>query len=350
MDHACCPVCGHDDAVPHILARDLQYLLPGEFPVVRCLGCGLIYVSPQPSAEVIAGHYPPRYFETYASSVERLVAEGRAREDGYFQRLGRLDGFRHLQMRKERAVLDVGCGCGLFLLNMASTGWQTAGLEPSAQAVGFATGRLGLERIRHGDVSTGTFSNEEFDLVTMWHVLEHVHDPLDTLRRVRSWLRVDGLMAICVPNIGSLQARLFGRFWFHLDAPRHLVHYSPVTLEALLTKAGFQICEREDGCDNTTGWDHSLRRLAFAGLRSLFRRPSDRDAVIPLEPVGSCLGGAAPGDGPRRVASGSAYAAAYTAFHRGLAAIVRPPARLLGLMEGALGQQSELLVLARRAS
>jgi SAM-dependent methyltransferase len=307
----------------------------------------LSYLSPQPSAAVVGKHYPPGYFETYATAVERLVAEGRAHEDGYFRRLRRLEGIRGLEARPGRTVLDIGCGCGLFLFNMVASGWRTAGLEPSEQAVAFATQRLGLGQIWRGDTASAGFSREQFDLVTMWHVLEHVADPLDTLRRLRPWLRADGLLAVCVPNIQSLQARVFGRFWFHLDVPRHLLHYSPVTLQVLLRKAGFDIIERERGCDNTTGWDHSLRRLIVTGLRSVLRRRADSAAAIPFASGEGHPQGAA--EAHPHTALGPAYAFAYNAFHRSLATVVRPPAFLLGQIEAALGHHAELLVLARKS-
>jgi 2-polyprenyl-3-methyl-5-hydroxy-6-metoxy-1,4-benzoquinol methylase len=347
MDRARCPGCGDDGATPLMVARDLQHGLPGEFPVVSCRGCGLVFLSPQPSAEVIARHYPARYYETYASAVERLLAKGRAQEDGYFQRLSRLAGIRSLMSQSERTVLDVGCGCGLFLFNMARTGWRTVGLEPSAVAVTFATERLGLDRVLRGDLTSLDFPEREFDLITMWHVLEHIHDPVGALRRIRPWLRPEARLALCVPNIASLQARLFGRFWFHLDAPRHLVHFSPATLEALLARAGFEICERERRCDNTTGWAHSLRRLVLSGLRPWLRRSVGLGTMPLLGPAGP-PGRVAETSQPRPV--GSAYAVAYRAFHLGLAAFVRPPARVLGLTEAALGHHAELLVLARRCS
>jgi SAM-dependent methyltransferase len=331
-----------------MVARDLQYPLPGEFPVVRCLGCGLSYLFPQPSAEVLGKHYPPGYFETYATVVERLVSEGRAHQDGYFRRLRRLEAMRGLEARRGRTVLDIGCGCGLFLFNMVASGWRASGLEPSEQAVAFATQRLGLGRIWRGDTTSAVFSRECFDLITMWHVLEHVADPLDTLGRLRPWLRADGLLAVCVPNIQSLQARVFGRFWFHLDAPRHLVHYSPTTLEALLRRAGFEIAERERDCDNTSGWDHSLRRLIVTGLRSALRRRTESASVIARASTGGHPG--ENGEARRHTAWGSPYALAYTAFHRGLATVARPPALLLGRFEAVLGQHAELLVLARKSS
>jgi len=192
------------------------------------------------------------------------------------------------------------------------------------------------------------FSREQFDLVTMWHVLEHVGYPLDTLARLRSWLRDDGLLAVCVPNIQSLQAQLFGRFWFHLDVPRHLVHFSPTTLQVVLGRAGFDIVERERGCDNTTGWHNSLRRLVVTGLRSLLRRRADPATAIPLAPGGGCPQTTA--EARPQTARRAAYAFAYTAFHRTLAAALRPPALLLGQMEVALGHYSEVLVLARKSS
>jgi len=140
-----------------MVAQDLQYLLSGDFPIVRCSGCELVYLSPQPSEAVVAKHYPPRYFEVYTSAVKHLIAEGRLHEDEYVHRLNRLGPIRALEARPGRRVLDIGCGCGLFLFNMVSNGWRGAGLEPSEQAVTFARQQLGLSHIWHGDTASPKF-------------------------------------------------------------------------------------------------------------------------------------------------------------------------------------------------
>ena len=98
------------------------------------------------------------------------------------------------------------------------------------------------------DVATGRFEDVDypdsfFDVITMYHVLEHLYDPREALSKAYQLLRSEGLLVVAVPNFDSLQARLFRQRWYHLDAPRHLYHFTPRTLKMLLHKAGFKVLE-----------------------------------------------------------------------------------------------------------
>ena len=128
-------------------------------------------------------------------------------------------------------LLDVGAGRGRFVAAARAAGYDAAGVEPSERGVraareayGVGLGHAGIE-----DAEPGTF-----DVVTVWHVLEHVEDPGAALRRVTSWLRPGGVLLVGVPNVASAQAKVGGSRWFHLDAPRHRTHFTPAGLDALL--------------------------------------------------------------------------------------------------------------------
>jgi SAM-dependent methyltransferase len=136
-------------------------------------------------------------------------------------------------------VLDVGCGTGQGLLLLRRAGLKPIGLEPSEHACLLAR-ESGETEVAQGRLDQADFAPESFDAVTFFHVLEHLHDPLGDLRRVRGWLRPGGAVVIEAPNVGSWQARLLGPWWFGLDVPRHLVHFTPATLCGLLETAGFR--------------------------------------------------------------------------------------------------------------
>jgi len=138
-------------------------------------------------------------------------------------------------------LLDVGCGKGGFLRGARDRGWRCFGVEISFQASNDAR-RMGL------DVATGRFEDVDypdsfFDVITMYHVLEHLHDPRQALSKAYQLLKSEGLLVVAVPNFDSLQARLFGQRWYHLDAPRHLYHFTPRTLKMLLHQIGFKVLE-----------------------------------------------------------------------------------------------------------
>jgi SAM-dependent methyltransferase len=134
--------------------------------------------------------------------------------------------------------LELGCGDGWLLEALRQAGWDVVGIERSEKAALRAT-RLGLD-VQVGDWVGCGFPAASFDLVILWHVLEHLHDPLATLAEVHRVMRSSGRLVIAVPNVDSWQAKVAGRRWVHLDVPRHLYHFDPTTLESLLARAGFQ--------------------------------------------------------------------------------------------------------------
>ncbi|MCG8604112.1 class I SAM-dependent methyltransferase, partial [bacterium] len=137
-------------------------------------------------------------------------------------------------------LLDIGCGTGEFLLEMQSHGWQTRGIEKDAQAAEFAQKIYRLD-VTSGDIEAKKHLKKSYDIVTLWHVLEHLHDPWEALQTVRQILKDDGYVLIAVPNIGSTDARFYRQNWVALDAPRHLYHFTPQTLARLLQRAGFKL-------------------------------------------------------------------------------------------------------------
>jgi 2-polyprenyl-3-methyl-5-hydroxy-6-metoxy-1,4-benzoquinol methylase len=154
-------------------------------------------------------------------------------------------------------LLDVGCGNGNYLYSLRELGWETYGVEIDEQACHYAREVLGLT-VSQGSLAEARFPDAFFDVITLRHVLEHLPDPGRTLATVYRLLREGGSILIEAPNIESLQARFFKARWFHLDIPRHLYHFAPATLQALLQKAGFSEI-RLSFIPNMTGTAGSLQ-------------------------------------------------------------------------------------------
>jgi SAM-dependent methyltransferase len=136
-------------------------------------------------------------------------------------------------------LLDVGCGKGRFLAAARGIGWNVQGLEYAAASAEAARANFGVDVIV-GDFLDVPLDNT-YDALTMWHVLEHLSDPRGALARAAEAIRPGGRLVVSVPNIDSLQARLGGDAWFHLDYPRHLYHFTPRALSALVEAAGFRV-------------------------------------------------------------------------------------------------------------
>jgi SAM-dependent methyltransferase len=216
--------------------RDRLLWLDGQFQLVRCRRCGLIYQNPQLTQAELARFYPPDY-HPFLPAVEDEALPWR-----------RLDR-RHGVDRRCRAViaragqraghvLDVGCATGVFLDGMRRWGWQTTGVEPNAAASAYARERLGLEVIT-AELETAGLPDASFDMVTLWDVIEHVPGPRRTLTEAQRVLRPGGLLVLSLPSIESVEARLFGRYWAGWDQPRHLALFPREVLVDLLREVGF---------------------------------------------------------------------------------------------------------------
>lgn len=236
-----CPVCEYPNAQKKWELTDRLFGTTEErFPLFECSGCGLLFQDSARVAGRLADFYPAGYWwESKGgalSALERHYREWMVRHDhvrflhGIFPQPG---GVR---------LLDIGCGSGLFVDQARATGFDAWGLEAAGRAVEVAH-REGNRWVTAGD-ETGLKAEteaERFDVITLFHVLEHVVDPFKYLRRVQKLLRKPGHLVVQVPNRSSWQARLFGPRWYGLDCPRHLCNYSAYSLLYLLGRAGFRI-------------------------------------------------------------------------------------------------------------
>jgi SAM-dependent methyltransferase len=228
-----------------------------------------------PGPEEIAGFYPPAYYgaggQKFTSPLERVVRLMTSRQARRLSAGLRPGGDR-------LRVLDIGCGRGDLVRCFSSLGFDAHGTEIAPPPDSEFPGTLHAV----DDLAEACFAENSFDLVVLWHVLEHLADPRGTIEDVYRILAPGGRLAIAVPNFSSWQARWAGESWFHLDLPRHLFQFSRDGLEALLRSTGFDV-EREDYFSlrqNPFGWIQSaLNRLSFLprnGLYDLLQRGETR--------------------------------------------------------------------------
>lgn len=268
-----CPLCGSDHAgvLYEGLTDGVFFSAPGTWTLCRCDHCGCAYLDPRPTEASIGTAYASYYTHELAEIPSWLSVPNsrfpRTRwrlRAGYINarygyrlapasRLGRLvlpllprarenadRWVRHAPRPSGRAkLLDVGCGEGYFLREMLAAGWDVVGIEPDPQAASTAR-RVGAPVIEARLVDA-ELPGESFDLVTLNHVLEHMHDPLTELTACRLALRPSGLLWIATPNLSSAGHARFGRSWLGLDPPRHLVLFTPSALVNALGTAGFEI-------------------------------------------------------------------------------------------------------------
>lgn len=205
------------------------------FAIVQCQGCGLCFTSPRPTPDAIAQFYPESYEPHRAPARANAAPRNAVRRPRWSGDLR-----KSLPWHGQGRLLDFGCGGGSFLARMASQGWTVTGLDASTRAVRRVEERLGL-RVLRGTLPHPELRPHSFDVITMWQSLEHVHQPLETLRAAHRLLAPGGKLIVAVPNIDSLPFCWFRRGWIGLDLPRHLTHFSPWTLRAMLQRAGFEV-------------------------------------------------------------------------------------------------------------
>jgi len=243
-----CLHCGSGEA-DVILCSAVQ-LSPatGEvFTFLRCLRCGLVYLSPRPTPEGMAAYYPSDYLPFRGADAwgrwAPLVRGAERRMDR--ARVRHLT--RVVALSTASVVLDVGCGRPSFLASLRdATGATSVGIDPSDAGWRDDPGRWSDLHLIRGSVQANLSQLAErsaggFHAITLWHALEHEHNPLDLLRQLRSLAAPGALLVVEVPNLASLSARLQGSSWGGLHTPRHTAAYTQSTLAALLEEAGWKV-------------------------------------------------------------------------------------------------------------
>lgn len=232
-----CPMCGADQSALLFEGGDLLHPSDGRFRLVTCQRCGHIYQNPRPTVAAIASFYPDNYIP-----FQRAIED----ELHWWKRLDRAYGRHrrcaavHAAAGRPGVLLDVGCATGIFLDGMRRLGWQVQGVEPTESAARYARSRLGLE-VFGGRLEEAGFADASFDAITLWDVLEHVHEPRLVLAELARLLRPGGLLVLSLPNPDSLEARLLGPHWAGWDLPRHLNLFRPPQLRAQLGRLGLPV-------------------------------------------------------------------------------------------------------------
>ena len=236
LENVNCPNdCPNDD---HLVLSgcDMLHGIPGEFSIYRCRHCGLERTNPRPTADTIGAYYPANYgpykSDTVATTNSKQILKDFIR--GLFGLRSRI-----LPDVRPGRMLEIGCSSGNYMEQARNAGWIVDGIEFSPEAAAIARSK-GFN-VHTGSLEQLNSSVSEYNIITGWMVLEHLHEPVAALRKLRGWIKHDGFLVVSIPSAESLSRKIFGRYSYDLHLPNHLFHFTPQTLNQVFENTGWKI-------------------------------------------------------------------------------------------------------------
>lgn len=275
-----CPNCGNADIYKVLMAKD--YTVSGEdFEIWECRNCTQRFTQNIPGQENIAAYYQSENYISHSDTSKGLI-------NNLYHKVRRRTLLQKKKLVEQTTgksrgnMLDIGAGTGAFLKTMKKANWDCTGIEPDKNAREKALELYGLHLKDAGTLYS--FSPGSFDAITLWHVLEHVHELHKYTGQLRNLLSKDGKLFIAVPNYTSTDAKIYQEFWAAYDVPRHLYHFSPKSMEQLLNSHGLKLESTKPMWFDSvyvsmlsekykTGSTHPVKALlngAFSNLKTIF--------------------------------------------------------------------------------
>lgn len=228
-----CNICSSNNIIPFIKKNG--------YSIVKCRECGLIYVNPRANSETVLSRYSSKYFkEEYLPYLEKN------RKDILNHYRNICTRIRELTNKREVRLLEIGCGTGLLLHVAQEFGLKSIGIEYNESMVEYGIKNFGANIIK-GDINTTTFEESSFDVIIMADVIEHLFDPLGTLKYCNKLLVSSGVLFLSTPNIDSQLFQQLGAKWDIIGPSEHLYYFNIYTIKSILNKSGFSIVQASYG-------------------------------------------------------------------------------------------------------
>lgn len=234
-----CPWCGSEKAQISLWLRD-EFLTKEDFHICECLNCGLLYTMPRPDKDKIGDYYKSEEYYSHQENKKGFIPK-------VYERVKKTNLKHKYQLASKGinvgTLLDIGCGVGDFLHTAETHGWDCIGVEPSEDAKAIAQKRMKGKIISSEELET--LSDGSFDLITMWHVLEHVDDLKWQIAQLQRLVKSSGRVVIALPNYKSYDGQYYKELWAAYDVPRHLNHFNRNTLTKIFKTSGLELIKMD---------------------------------------------------------------------------------------------------------
>jgi 2-polyprenyl-3-methyl-5-hydroxy-6-metoxy-1,4-benzoquinol methylase len=237
VHHNACPLCASEKILIKFRFTD-HFVSKEVFSLAECSECGFNFTQDYPEESEIGKYYESDEYISHSDTSK-----------GFSNKIYRLVRNMMLGRKKDIAkstcslntgrLLDIGSGTGYFAATMKKAGWQVSGIEINEKARTFSRNQFGLDIIDPGEIAS--LASDSFDCITLWHVLEHFHDPFRYASEIRRLLKPGGHCIIALPNCSSYDALYYKNLWAAYDIPRHLWHFNPSSFKLFADKTGFKI-------------------------------------------------------------------------------------------------------------
>jgi 2-polyprenyl-3-methyl-5-hydroxy-6-metoxy-1,4-benzoquinol methylase len=236
-----CPICSNTQFTPFLTCTD--YTVSKEnFNIVNCTTCNFAFTNPRPTAQEIGKYYQSDEYISHSNTTKGII-------NSLYQWVRKYTLIKKLQLANRlskhvsniKNILDIGCGTGEFLNICNANAYNCVGIEPDPSARKSAIENFKLNV--YDQEKLNTLEHNNFDVISMWHVLEHVHHLKERMQTLKQLLKPKGKIIIAVPNKSSYDATTYSKYWGAYDVPRHLYHFTPKDIETLCLKNNLRVSE-----------------------------------------------------------------------------------------------------------
>lgn len=304
-----CPLCGQPGVIAYKDMTDRLYQVPGCWNFLKCANCDVLWLHPRPIVNDIPKCYPNEYFTHekpqfvslgHSAFKRRLRLLALQTRFGYpmtkppnrlirwliqaimliptiYRKVTMDLGPMLLPYRQNGRILDVGCGNGLYLALMKQLGWDVVGVEVDPKAAEIAQSCFGIS-VHIGTLEDAPFEEASFDAVTMIHVIEHMPDPISSIRLAAHFLKARGWLVIMTPNASSLGVKIFRKDWYAFNPPQHLFLFTPQSIRACIIQSG---CFKQVKVSSLTRISRKIyRKFVLVRKTGQFRHTSESEISL----------------------------------------------------------------------